>query len=219
MRCLRFIERVFSLLNMRSAIDSKERLIEVATGVFAREGFAGTSLRMIAIEAGVSAALLVHHFGSKQKLIEETIATTLGEWMSEKDHLIELPLSEALTQWPLTAESGKQKLEFFKQVMLAGGKPAEQLLVRMQLETKQRLEAMGATGSMRQLKDLDTSSLLMAIYGLAPLLMSETIRKILGGDITDGAIAEKLAKSSMELFALYQGGQNPPSTNQKAGEK
>jgi AcrR family transcriptional regulator len=204
---------------MRSAIDSKERLIEVATGVFAREGFAGTSLRMIAIEAGVSAALLVHHFGSKQKLIEETITTTLGEWMSEKDHLIELPLSEALAQWPLTAENGKQRLQFFKQVMLAGGKPAEQLLVRMQLETKQRLEAMGATGSMRQLKDLDTSSLLMAIYGLAPLLMSETIRKILGGDITDGAIAEKLAKSSMELFALYQGGQNPPSTNQKAGEK
>lgn len=204
---------------MRSAIDSKERLIEVATGVFAREGFTGTSLRMIAIEAGVSAALLVHHFGSKQKLIEETIATTLGGWMSEKDHLIELPLSEALAQWPLTAENGKQRLQFFKQVMLAGGKPAEQLLTRMQLETKGRLDALASKGSMRELEDPDTGALLMAIYGLAPLLMSETIRKILGGDITDGVIAEKLAKSSMELFALYQGGQNPPSTNQKAGEK
>lgn len=219
MRCLRFIERLFSLLNMRSAIDSKERLIEVAAGVFAREGFSGTSLRMIAVEAGVSAALLVHHFGSKQKLIEETIAVTLGEWMAEKDHLIELPLSEALAQWPQTAEGGKQKLAFFKQVMLAGGKPAQLLLERMQQETKQRLAAMGAAGSMRSLEDLETGSLLMAIYGLAPLLMSDTIKKILGGDITDGAIAEKLAKSSMELFALYQGGQNPPSTNQKAGEK
>lgn len=219
MRCLRFIERLFSLLNMRSAIDSKERLIEVAAGVFAREGFSGTSLRMIAVEAGVSAALLVHHFGSKQKLIEETIAVTLGEWMAEKDHLIELPLSEALGQWPQTAEGGKQKLAFFKQVMLAGGKPAQLLLERMQQETKPRLAAMGAAGSMRSLEDLETGSLLMAIYGLAPLLMSDTIKKILGGDITDGAIAEKLAKSSMELFALYQGGQNPPSTNQKAGEK
>lgn len=219
MRCLRFIERLFSLLNMRSAIDSKERLIEVAAGVFAREGFSGTSLRMIAVEAGVSAALLVHHFGSKQKLIEETIAVTLGEWMAEKDHLIELPLSEALAQWPQTAEGGKQKLAFFKQVMLAGGKPAQLLLLRMQQETKQRLAAMSAAGSMRSLEDLETGSLLMAIYGLAPLLMSDTIKKILGGDITDGAIAEKLAKSSMELFALYQGGQNPPSTNQKAGEK
>ena len=99
---------------MRSAIDSKERLIEVAAGVFAREGFSGTSLRMIAVEAGVSAALLVHHFGSKQKLIEETIAVTLGEWMAEKDHLIELPLGEALGQWPQKAEGGKQKLAFFK---------------------------------------------------------------------------------------------------------
>jgi AcrR family transcriptional regulator len=219
MSFLRFTERVFSLLNMRSAIDSKERLIEVAAGVFAREGFGGTSLRMIAVEAGVSAALLVHHFGSKQKLIEETIAVTLGEWMAEKDHLIELPLSEALSHWPQKAEGGKQKLDFFKQVMLAGGKPAQLLLERMQIETKQRLAAMSESGSMRSLQDLETGSLLMAIYGLAPLLMSDTIKKILGGDITDGAIAEKLAKSSMELFALYQGGQNPPSINKKAGEK
>jgi AcrR family transcriptional regulator len=207
------------MLNMRSAVDSKERLIEVAAEVFAREGFAGTSLRMIAVQAGVSAALLVHHFGSKQKLIEETIATTLGEWMAEKDHLIELPLSEALSQWPQTATTGKQKLDFFKQVMLAGGKPAQLLLERMQIETKQRFEVMTAAGSLRELDDIDTAALLMAIYGLAPLLMSDTIKKVLGGDITDGVIAEKLAKSSMELFAIYQGGQNSPSSNQKAGEK
>jgi TetR/AcrR family transcriptional regulator, regulator of cefoperazone and chloramphenicol sensitivity len=219
MSFLRFTEQLFSLLNMRSAIDSKDRLIEVAAGVFAREGFSGTSLRMIAVEAGVSAALLVHHFGSKQKLIEETISVTLGDWMKQKDQLQELPLSEALAQWPQTAEGGKQKLAFFKQVMLAGGKPAHLLLERMQIETKQRLEAMAEAGAMRKLDDFDTAALLMAIYGLAPLLLSEPIKKILGGDITDADIAEKLAKSSLELFALHQGGQNPPSETERAGEK
>ena len=219
MSWLRFTEQLFSVLNMRSAIDSKDRLIEVAAGVFAREGFSGTSLRMIAVEAGVSAALLVHHFGSKQKLIEETISVTLGDWMREKDQLAELPLSEALSQWPKTAQGGKQKLAFFKQVMLAGGKPAQLLLERMQIETKERLQAMTASGSMRELEDLDTAALLLSIYGLAPLILSDSIKKILGGEITDDDIAERLAKSSLELFALHQGGQNPPATNERAGEK
>ena len=204
---------------MRSAIDSKERLVEVAAAVFAREGFSGTSLRMIAVEAGVSAALLVHHFGSKQKLIEETISLTLGEWMQQKDQLTELPLSEALAQWPNTAADGKQKLDFFKQVMLAGGKPAQHLLERMHFEAKERLMKMTDSGMMRDVADIDTAALLLAVYGLAPLMLSDSIKKILGGDITDSAISEKLAKSSFELFALFPGEESSPTNKERAGEK
>jgi AcrR family transcriptional regulator len=204
---------------MRSATDSREHLIEVATRVFAREGFTGTSLRMIAVEAGVSAALLVHHFGSKQRLIEETIETTLGEWMREKDHLAELPLSEALSQWPQTAQDGHQKLAFFRQVMLSGGKPAQLLLERMHFEAKERLSAMTKTGVMRDVADIDTAALLLAVYGMAPLILSDSIKKILGGDITDPEISEKLARSSLELFALIREGQPPTQTKERAGEK
>ena len=204
---------------MRSAIDSREHLIEVATKVFAREGFAGTSLRMIAVEAGVSAALLVHHFGSKQRLIEETIETTLGEWMRDKDHLAELPLSEALSQWPQTAQDGQQKLAFFKQVILSGGKPAQLLLERMHFEARERLTAMTKSGVMRDIADIDTAALLLAVYGMAPLILSEPVKKILGGDITDPEISEKLARSSLELFALIREGQTPPQTKERAGEK
>ena len=204
---------------MRSAIDSREHLIEVATRVFAREGFTGTSLRMIAVEAGVSAALLVHHFGSKQRLIEETIETTLGEWMREKDHLAELPLSEALSQWPQTAQDGHQKLAFFKQVILSGGKPAQLLLERMHFEAKERLTMMTKTGVMRDVADIETAALLLAVYGMAPLILSDSIKKILGGEVTDPEISEKLARSSLELFALIREGQTPPQTKERAGEK
>jgi len=216
---LRFAEQLFSLLNMRSAIDSKERLIEVATAVFAREGFAGTSLRMIAVEAGVSAALLVHHFGSKQNLIEQTITQTLGDWMRAKDGLSKLSISEALAQWTIVSKEGSVKLAFFKQVMLAGGKPAQILLERMHAEAKGRIVQLSEAGKMRRLEDPDTAALLMAIYGLAPLLMSDSIKKILGGDITDEAVSEKLARSSFELLALFPEGQNPYANEKKAGER
>ena len=191
---------------MRSAIDSKERLIEVAIEVLAREGFASASLRMIAIEAGVSPALLVHHFGSRQKLIEEAIEAALGEWMESKDELTEIAgasLSDAIAQWPAAAQDGKTKLEFFKQVMLAGGKPAEHLFHQMQLESRTRLEHFTKSGMMREIHDIDTAATLLAAYALAPLLLSGPMSKHLGAEFTDPKISERLAASSLELFGLF----------------
>src|ERR1700757_2618675 len=59
---------------MRSA---RDEIADAAVKCFAREGF-GASLRTVAAEAGVSAALIVHHFGSKQGLIEACDARVLG---------------------------------------------------------------------------------------------------------------------------------------------
>lgn len=206
---------------MRSAIDSRERLIEVAVGVLAREGFATSSLRMIAVEAGVSPALLVHHFGSRQNLIEEAISVTLGEWLETKDDLTAIGLTEALKQWPEVAEDGELKLRFFKQVILAGGKPAQHLFERMVFEAKNRLEEFQDKGMIRKLSDTPTAAVLLASYALAPLLMNEQIKKLLGADFTDPKISEQLATSSVELFGLFlpQGHNSEVNQKEKAGEK
>jgi AcrR family transcriptional regulator len=216
-------EQPFSLLNMRSATASRERLIEVATAVFAHKGFSAASLRMIAIEADVSAALLVHHFGSKQALVEECITANLGEWLNAKDELIDLAqdgLTAALQRWPEVASNGAQKLQFFKQVMLAGGSPANHLFERMVAEAKIRLEKLRQVGQLRDLADLDTAAALMASYGLAPLLLEAPLMRHFGGELTDPEISKKLAASSLELFALFQPVAAAAKTKEKkAGNK
>ena len=205
---------------MRSVIDSKEHLIEVAVNVLAREGFAGSSLRMIAVEAGVSPALLVHHFGSRQGLIEEAINKTLGEWLDAKDDLTAAGLTEALKQWPEVAEDGQTKLQFFKQLMVAGGKPAQHLFERMVFEAKSRLEVFQNQGLMKPMSDVESAAVLMASYALAPLLMGEQIKKVLGGDFFDPKVSERLALSSVELFGLsLPAGNGAAKTKQKAGDK
>lgn len=200
---------------MRSVIDSKEHLIEVAVNVLAREGFAGSSLRMIAVEAGVSPALLVHHFGSRQALIEEAINKTLGEWLEAKDDLSAIGLTEALRQWPQVAEDGQTKLQFFRQLMIAGGKPAEHLFGRMVHEARTRLEQFSNQGLIGELSDLDSAAVLMASYALAPLIMGNQIKKLLGGDFFDPEVSKKLAQSSVELFGLSL----PAGTDQSASER
>ncbi len=56
---------------MVSSPAGKERILEVATRLFAERGFDAASMRSIADEARCNVALAYHHFGSKEALYEE----------------------------------------------------------------------------------------------------------------------------------------------------
>jgi AcrR family transcriptional regulator len=51
-----------------SARDRRQQILEVASGIFARKGYQGSTTREIAEEAGVNEALLFRHFPSKENL-------------------------------------------------------------------------------------------------------------------------------------------------------
>ena len=76
----------------------RARIMEAAIAAFARHGFEGARMRSIAIEAGISIQLLVHHVKSKEKL-----------WRMMVEHIIErynefMSLSDAVSdQGPLSA--------------------------------------------------------------------------------------------------------------------
>jgi AcrR family transcriptional regulator len=58
--------------------DTRGQIIAAARDAFAAKGFAGASMRGIAAEAGVNAALIHHYFESKQQLYLATVALPLG---------------------------------------------------------------------------------------------------------------------------------------------
>lgn len=68
------------MLNVHSSKDlsTRARIRNAAVERFAREGFAAP-VRLIAADAGVSAALVIHHFGSKESLRGECDDFMLGE--------------------------------------------------------------------------------------------------------------------------------------------
>lgn len=57
--------------------DLRENLLNATVGCFARHGIAGSSLRQIATEAGVTPALLHYYFGAKEALLEAVIEERL----------------------------------------------------------------------------------------------------------------------------------------------
>lgn len=54
-------------------------LTEAATSAFAERGYERATVRDIAGEAGVNAALVSYHFGSKEGLLEEVVDANMGE--------------------------------------------------------------------------------------------------------------------------------------------
>lgn len=51
-----------------TAADRREQILEVATGLFAQQGFQGTTTKHIAEHSGVTEALVFRHFPSKEEL-------------------------------------------------------------------------------------------------------------------------------------------------------
>ena len=51
-----------------SSADRREQILEVATGLFAQQGFRGTTTKLIADRAGVTEALIFRHFPGKEEL-------------------------------------------------------------------------------------------------------------------------------------------------------
>jgi AcrR family transcriptional regulator len=53
--------------------DSRERLLAAAARVLADQGFAGTTTRRVAEEAGLNEVTLFRHFGTKERLLAEAV--------------------------------------------------------------------------------------------------------------------------------------------------
>lgn len=68
----------------RAGVIRRRQILEAATAAFARRGYAGSSLREIADEVGVTVPGLLRHFGSK----EELLTAVLDKWGQDTDDLL-----------------------------------------------------------------------------------------------------------------------------------
>src|SRR5437867_11553365 len=67
----------------RTPDEVRRLLLGSARSLFASRGYAGTSTRDIAVNAGVSEALLFRHFGNKAKLFERAVLDPLNQFIHD----------------------------------------------------------------------------------------------------------------------------------------
>ncbi|MEJ2200328.1 MAG: TetR family transcriptional regulator, partial [Desulfuromonadaceae bacterium] len=69
--------------------DTKERILDAAEELFARQGFHATSLRAITGGAQVNLAAVNYHFGSKDGLLEAVFSRRLTPLNQERQRRLE----------------------------------------------------------------------------------------------------------------------------------
>jgi len=76
-------------------MNTKDRILDAAERLFARDGFEATSLRAITAEAAVNLAAVNYHFQSKEALVQAVIGRRMGPVNAERLALLDAYEAEA----------------------------------------------------------------------------------------------------------------------------
>jgi AcrR family transcriptional regulator len=91
----------------------REQICRAATAVIAREGFSGTTMRVVAEEAGVSTGMLNHYFANRQDLLMHALT-----FVSERAHARMVVALEGIPP-------GRERIVALLDSMLADGEDHE----------------------------------------------------------------------------------------------
>lgn len=192
------------MVNVRSVDDltASARIRDAAIDVFARDGFHRATVRGIADQAGVSAALVIHHYGSKERLRDacdrHVLQTATGEKMAIIASGYGPQLDRYLDEHP---EVGAQ-LAYLSRALSEGGELADRWFDALVEHTDALLAAMAASGGLAVSADPEARTVLLVAQSLATLVFAPQIARHFGaGDLTDPDAYARLGRAVLELYS------------------
>ncbi len=188
------------MLNMRSADDGRDRIIQSAVACFGDRGFDGTSVRTIAERAGVSAPLINHHFGSKEGLrraVDDHVVTRVRQLFGELDAGDPASLTSELLR---RLEDEGDVMDYLRRSLLDGGPSGAQLVDQLVDATVGAMDDLEATGMVRPAPDPLTRALILLSLDLGSLLLEPHLARHLGEQVWTGGPSERWFAAVFDLL-------------------
>ncbi|MEQ6901523.1 TetR family transcriptional regulator [Nocardioides sp. YIM 152588] len=195
-------------------LTAKATIREVALGLFAERGADAVTVREIAGAAGVSPALVLHHFGSKDGLraaVDEAVAATFEDIV---DALGEAGLEGALTDEG--AEAGARSLGeafaasfppgspipgYLRRLLLSGDPTGDRIFARW-FELSERLLAdLEAAGVARPSGDRPARAAFLLVNDLAAVLLAPQLASTCGIDLLTPDGMSRWAEEATDVYA------------------
>lgn len=178
-----------------------------AMKLFAERGYADVTVRQIAAAAGVSAALVIHHYGSKERLravIDERAADFVETMLAD---LQRAPGEGGSTS---IAELFADRLErepalagYVRRLLSDGGSAGIALFARLYQATQDGMRALEHAGVVRPAHDPAVRNAFLLGNDLALVLLRPHIAQITG---LDPLSRTGLVRWSAEVFDVYANG-------------
>lgn len=177
-----------------------------ALRLYAAHGPDAVSLRQVARAAGVSPALVVHHFGSRAGLKEAVDAHVGGvfdghvaalagaDWSSAA---LGASLAEALVA-ALPPDSPVPA--YLRRLLLSGDPAGTGLFARWYALARQAFDAFRAAGIVRPTTDPDVLAAFLMVNDLAVLLLRDQLRAVVGVDPLSGDGAARWTRVVLDAY-------------------
>lgn len=182
---------------------ARARIRDAAIARFARDGVAATSLKAIAQDVGVSAPLVVHHFGSKDGLRAACDAYVAAEIRDSKRAAMAAgsgldPLA-ALRQ----AGQGPPLLAYLARTLADGSPQVAALIDEMVADAVGYLDDGVGSGVLKPSEYPRERAVVLVLWSLGALVLHDHIERLLGIDLVDGDPEELLgwAVPAAEILA------------------
>lgn len=114
-------------------VGTRARILESAVGLFAAQGYDGTSVTQVIERAGVAKGGFYHHFASKEALLYEVYGDLISRQLTAMDEILARGLSPAETLRALivdlvesTAASAQRAMVFWRELHKLGDERTEQ---------------------------------------------------------------------------------------------
>jgi AcrR family transcriptional regulator len=190
-------------------LTAEARIRDAALARFPREGFEGTTMRAIAEDAGVSPALVVHHYESKEGLRRACDSYVIERIHTVKGEAIE---SHSLTD-PSVMAGGFQIAEplmrYLGWALTTDSDAAARLFDEMVDESVRLVMLAAEHGAMVAGPDVRTRSVVMLSMQMGALAMRDHLHRALDMDpfSVEGVMA--ISRATLELFsgAMFAPGQ------------
>ncbi|GLZ32056.1 putative transcriptional regulator, TetR family protein [Lentzea sp. NBRC 105346] len=179
---------------MRSASDltARARIRDAALARFGTDGVAGTSVRTVAADAGVSPALVVHHFGSKDGLRQACDEYVLDAIRSGGETSTEA-LGEVLN-------AATPVRRYLARALLDNTDAASALFNEIVERTEAWLADGESEGWVHPTADAQGRAVTYVSWLLAPLVLGDHVGRLLGGDPAETATAVRGARAGLEML-------------------
>lgn len=187
--------------SVSSDLTTRARIRDAALDRFPREGFAATTIRAIAEDAGVSPGLVVHHFGSKEGLREECDRHVVAKFRETKLAALE---DGNLGNPAFAAGSyhlAQPLLRYFSWALVRGHPAAGDLFDEILREGLEVTRVAVEKGVVKGSDDLKTRTTLQMAMMLGMTVFHAHVERNTGIDVLTAEGIARLTPSLLEIFS------------------
>jgi AcrR family transcriptional regulator len=184
-------------------LTTRARIRQAAFRLISEKGFEALTIRETGRRAGVSASVVIHHYGSRQGLIDAISDWVLNTLRNRVCEGPSVPKSDdtrvRLARFETLMSGSPLLVGYMRELLMNGGVEAKNWFAQSIRRSAEDLDSRAGTGEARNSKDVVAEAAMLQILAFAPVVFSDILEATL--ECTSEELHARWARTTIELLS------------------